>query len=97
MWLECRKCRPDLFTEEEKFKAKYKIADICTGDYEIKSDSRLNEMVDLNTFCLKKNPNVRIQLEKLFDSTMEVIDEYFICDGCGHMYWVATVYNGFLN
>lgn len=43
--------------------------------------------INLETLHLKKYPNTRILIENLFDSTLEVIPCYYICNGCGHMYW----------
>jgi uncharacterized protein with PIN domain len=67
-------------------------ADILSlGDYDIGKDVELSEKVDLSSLTLKSNPNVRIKLENIFDSTIEIVDTYFVCDGCGHIYWVIFV------
>jgi uncharacterized protein with PIN domain len=68
-------------------------ADILSlGDYDICKDAELNEKVDVNSMTLRSNPNVRIKLENIFDSTIEIVDTYFVCDGCGHIYWVTFIF-----
>ena len=56
--------------------------------YELKEDNDLMGKVNIDTMCLVQNSGVKVRLENLFDSTLEIIDEYFICNGCGNIYWV---------
>jgi hypothetical protein len=44
--------------------------------------------VDLNTFCFHAYPSVRVMFENLFESTLDSVDSYYVCVGCGHVYWV---------
>ena len=56
--------------------------------YDLLQDSDLLDKVNIETMCLNYFGKVRIKLDSLFDSTLEIVDEYFICDGCGSIYWV---------
>ena len=57
--------------------------------YDLAQDSDLLEKVDIETMCLNFFGQVRIKLDTLFDSTIEIVDDYFICNGCGSIYWVC--------
>ena len=65
-----------------------KLSTLNIQDYDYTKDEDLKNKVDLNTLCLMKRPNVKIELEALFESTIQIMELYFICDGCGHIYWV---------
>jgi hypothetical protein len=52
------------------------------------TDANLENKIDLETFRLRASPNVLIQFDDIFDSTINAVDEFFICEGCGHIYWV---------
>lgn len=68
----------------------HELAKTNLGEYDIFKDEDLLSKVDLNKFCLLKQPSPRIELESLFESTIKIIDMYWICDGCGHIYWVNS-------
>ena len=40
---------------------------------------------------LKDHPETLVHIENLFDTTIDCISQYYICNGCGHIYW--WVYN----
>ena len=43
--------------------------------------------VNIETLGLKDFPETIVHIENLFDTTIDVVDRYYICNGCGHMYW----------
>lgn len=59
------------------------------NENELSLDDELAEKVDVNTMCLRSQLAPKINIQGLFDSTIDVIDMYYICAGCGHMYWVS--------
>jgi hypothetical protein len=57
-------------------------------DYDLKMDEDLLQKVDVENMCLVQYNSVKIRLDTLFDSTLEIVDSYFVCNGCGNIYWV---------
>jgi len=57
-------------------------------DYDLKADTDLLQKVNIENMCLTQFENVKIRVDTLFDSTLEEIDFYFVCNGCGNIYWV---------
>lgn len=55
----------------------------------INGDHELVKKVDLETLRLRTELAPKINLQCLFESTIEIIDMYYICAGCGHIYWVS--------
>jgi len=84
VWLKYRE-----IAEKEDFLRKFiSKKTICLPpEYDVKKDEDLHRKLDVETFYLKQRSNVRIQIENVFDSTIDIIDLYYICDGCGHIYW----------
>lgn len=52
-------------------------------------DEDISEKIDVSTMCLRTELAPKINIQGLFDSTIDIIDMYYICAGCGHMYWVS--------
>lgn len=63
---------------------------ISDANYSITEDAELLEKIDINSMQLRQPPNSIIDLDGLFDSTINIIDTYYVCVGCGHIYWVKT-------
>jgi len=53
-------------------------------------DEDLLAKIDMNTYYLRGYPEVRVQFESIFATTIQIVDIYYICNGCGHIYWVCT-------
>ena len=69
-------------------------AKIDLNDYTLLKNSKKKknrEEAPASSSAAASNENetrkVKIQIDNLFETTIEVIEEYFICDGCGHIYW----------
>ncbi len=95
MWLKYKKEHPDLFTDGEDFvekkktKSKSSIKSIQPCDeYSLNGDEDLKIKIDMNTYHLRGYPEVRVQFESIFATTIQIVDTYYICNGCGHIYWV---------
>ena len=58
-------------------------------DYCYLNDEELRMKVDIQNLCLLTPTRPSIDLSKLFESTIKVMDTFFLCDGCAHIYWVA--------
>ncbi len=70
----------------EKPIAKKKLANLSSinkdnKEYCMNEDEDLLEKINLKNFHLKQYPNVRVQLESIFDTTIEIVDIYYICNG----------------
>jgi hypothetical protein len=57
-------------------------------DYDLSNDENVSEKIDIDTCTLRDKPSVRIVLENLFEGTLNSVDMYYVCLGCGHVYWV---------
>lgn len=83
--------KPELFVECEKFVEKKKKNPLhlqpLDKDYELSEDIELKDKINHESYYLVKHPEVRVQFESIFDTTIETVDSYYICNGCGHIYW----------
>ncbi|CAF0779065.1 unnamed protein product [Brachionus calyciflorus] len=70
-----------------KLKSTNEKVDLDSSDYDYQTDEDLLKKVDLEKMCLKNTYNPKIELSGLFESTIKIMDTYFICDGCGQIYW----------
>jgi hypothetical protein len=57
--------------------------------YDLTKDKDLMSKVNISTMCLNTTQAPKINLSGLFKSTIGIIDLYYICGGCGHVYWVG--------
>ncbi len=48
----------------------------------------------MNTFSLIEYPNVKVNFDNLFSSTLDSVESYYICIGCGHIYWFVLDLHG---
>lgn len=60
-----------------------------TNENEMAVDEEISEKIDVSTLRLRTELAPKINIQGLFDSTIDIIDMYYICAGCGHMYWVS--------
>ena len=88
--------RPQMEVEKSTDK-KPRVVAKPNKEYSLKDDQDLAQKINVDNFTLKSNPSVPIQLEYLFDTTIEVVDLYFVCEGCGHIYWVNDSFHLFLS
>ena len=102
LFSRCRACNTDGFTSFTKEQAKYLWSrhnkSLLVSQAQARADearhlserawSDLSEKVDLESMCLRSHVKVRIKFENVFDTTIEAVDTYMICNGCGHVYWV---------
>lgn len=97
MWYKCKADLPELFVGYEKMRQKLSSRSSPTNqdliDYDLKSDQDLLNKIDVFTYRLVKSPSVRVQFESIFDTTLEAVSLYYICEGCGHIYWVIELEN----
>ena len=61
------------------------------NENELSLDEELGEKIDVSTMRLRTDLAPKLNIQGLFDSTIDIIDMYYICAGCGHMYWVSIV------
>lgn len=90
LWFKYRSEKPDLFAESDRYVEKKKnfVKVPSNGkSYELSTDKDLMDKIDTETYHLRKWPEVRVQLESIFDTTLQVVDTYYVCNGCGHIYW----------
>jgi hypothetical protein len=75
-----------------QFLNKKQFAKVASSDslknYDLKADKDLLQKVNIENMCLTQSNGVKLKIETLFDSTIEIIDSYFVCNGCGNVYWV---------
>ncbi len=57
--------------------------------YDLSKDESLAEKIDIETCTLKSSPAVRIVFQNLFEGTLNSVEMYYVCMGCGHLYWVC--------
>ena len=58
------------------------------NENELSTDDDLAAKIDPNTMRLRTEQAPKLNILGLFESTIDIIDVYYICAGCGHMYWV---------
>ena len=82
---------PDLFVECDKLIEKKRknqfILEPLDHSYVLDEDSDLNNKVNYESYYLVNYPQVRVKFESIFDTTIETVDSFYICNGCGHIYW----------
>ena len=93
LWLKCKSENPSNFNEADKFVEKKKATRVSPPPaeeaYQLDKDEDLVKKICFKTYCLHQYPDVRVQLESIFDTTLLVVDIYYVCNGCGHIYWVS--------
>jgi hypothetical protein len=84
------KCNHGTFTIIDKKEANYLFFKYKNDQEKLQKMNKdeIGELhVDEETMCLKDFPNTLIHIENLFDTTIDCIDKYYVCNGCGHIYW----------
>jgi uncharacterized protein with PIN domain len=95
LFSRCRLCNEGSFTkiDKQQFKALWhkhnrSPTNYKGSDYDLTKDENLINKINVNTLQLKDNPNVKVNLNEIFGSKIDKNEIYFICNGCGHVYWV---------
>ncbi len=50
-------------------------------------DEDLAAKIDIQTLHLKESPGIKIEFEYIFEGTIRTVNTYYVCNGCGHVYW----------
>ena len=77
--------------EEEKIKSNLLSDDPSVLEYDISNDVNLIAKIDVQTLHLKEFPQVCINFEQIFEGTLRCVDLYYVCNGCGQVYWVGKI------
>ena len=78
LWLKYNSENPEIFLR--KISVQDVLLSIIHG-YKLNEDEDLAKKIDPNSYCLIPNPQVRVKLESLFDTTLQCVELYNICDG----------------
>lgn len=52
--------------------------------YQLHEDEDLLKKIEFKSYCLIEYPGVRVKLEYVFDTTLQTVELYYVCNGNYH-------------